>query len=129
MVKIPKNYDDIRFLLTLRYPKWDKMQRFWVIPNYPGNMAQLQAYFKDRDYELIVHENPKTTTPTKSPVISKNEVLCIKTRQGRLKIMFTKGYKERQTSCNIGHDLFCRTTKRGSCESQNQRNRFYPDAD
>lgn len=88
LVKIPKNNNDIRFLLTLRYSKWDKMQRFWVIPNYPGNLVQLKAYFKDRDYELIVYENPKTTTPTQSPVISKNEVLCIKTKQGRLKIMF-----------------------------------------
>lgn len=88
IVKMPKNDADVRFLLTLRYSKWDKTQRFWVIPHYAQNLTVIKAYFKERIAELIIHQNVETNPTKQSPVVSKDEVLCIKTNEGRLKILF-----------------------------------------
>ncbi len=52
---MPKNETDVCFVMTLRYSKWDKEQRFWVIPNYALNLELIQEYFKGRISQVIVH--------------------------------------------------------------------------
>lgn len=88
IIKMPKNDEDVRFLLTLRYSKWDKVQRFWVIPNYAQNLVLIKTYFKERICELTIHQNVETNPTKEAHVVSKDEVLCIKTIEGRLKILF-----------------------------------------
>jgi integrase/recombinase XerD len=92
ILKMQKNEDDVRFVLTRRYSKWDKVQRFWVIPNYSANMALIKVHFKKRLSEMIVHQNLEPKPAAEFRAVSKKEVLCIKTRKGRLKILF--GYNK-----------------------------------
>jgi site-specific recombinase XerD len=87
-VKLPKNELDTRFLLGLRYSRWDARQFCWVVPNYPGNLDLIKDYFKERVTELVVHDGFETNTGTNvERKIGKNDLLIIKTKTGRLKII------------------------------------------
>ena len=89
-IKLPKNELDTRFILGLRFCKWDAKQFCWVVPNYPGNLDLIKDYFKDRVTELVVHEEFLTNvSPTAKRTISKNDLLIIKTNNGRLRLIFT----------------------------------------
>lgn len=96
ILKMPKNDADIRFVMTLRYSKWDKEQRFWVIPNYALNLELIQEYFKDRISQVIVHQEIAIHSDGNGIVLAKNEVRCIKTTTGRLKLLF--GYNKSLTT-------------------------------
>lgn len=96
ILKMPKNDADIRFVMTLRYSKWDKEQRFWVIPNYALNLELIQEYFKDRISQVIVHQEIAIHSEGNGIVLAKNEVRCIKTTTGRLKLLF--GYNKSLTT-------------------------------
>lgn len=96
ILKMPKNDEDVRFVLTLRYSKWDKTQRFWVIPNYGSNLELIKAYFKERISEVVTHQPLETKPTNEFRSVSKNEVLCVKTLKGRLKILF--GFNKSLTS-------------------------------
>jgi integrase/recombinase XerD len=90
LVKMPKNDADVKFLLTLRFSRWEKAQFLWNIPYYPRNLEMIKNYFGDRLFELKIHEEieinlPDTSTHTK---IKKNEVLVYKTNTKRLKLIF-----------------------------------------
>jgi site-specific recombinase XerD len=88
-VKLSKNEADTKFLLSLRYSKWDSNQYCWTIPNYAGNLDLIKEYFRDRITELIIHEDIETNTPLDSQrKIGKNDLLIIKTTTGRLKLIF-----------------------------------------
>jgi integrase/recombinase XerD len=89
ILKLPKNTLDIHFIRSLRYSRWDGKQYCWVVPNYPGNLDLLKDYFKERIYELIVHEDFEVKTGSDSQrKIKTNELLIIKTNGGRLKLIF-----------------------------------------
>lgn len=95
-VKLPKNEIDTRFLLGLRYSKWEGKQFCWIVPNYPGNLDLIKDYFKERITELEVHEEFETNTGDNTPgKIGKDDLLIIKTIAGRLKIFF--GYNKELT--------------------------------
>lgn len=88
-VQLPKNDNDSRFLISLRYTRWDKNNFWWIVPNYGENLRQLMSYFKDRICELNIHEQIEiNTAPEVYQKINKNEILIIKTRNGRLKLFF-----------------------------------------
>lgn len=90
-VKLPRNDLDTRYILSLRYSRWDARQFCWVVPNYDKNLEFLKSYFKDRITEFIVHEEFETTTGTGDErKIGKNDLLVIKTIAGRLKIISGK---------------------------------------
>lgn len=90
IVKMPKVDIDVKFILTLRYSSWDKEQRVWVIPNYGDNLELLKAYFKDRLSNVIIHQEIEVqTSKTITQKIGDKEVLAIKTKEGRFKIIFT----------------------------------------
>jgi site-specific recombinase XerD len=88
ILKLPKNDTDTKFILSLRYAKWDKAQRLWVIPHYPGNLALIKAYFKERISNITIHESIEIQTSTQTLQVAEKEVLLIKTPSQRLKIVF-----------------------------------------
>ena len=89
-IKLPKNEKDIAFIRSLTYSKWDSTWFHWVIPNYPGNLELLRTYFNGRVTSLIEHQIEAIKTSAVSGVILKkrDEVVVIKTKSNRLKIIF-----------------------------------------
>ena len=86
-VKLPKNDLDTRYILSLKYSRWDPKQYCWVVSNYDKNLELLKSYFKGRIRELIVHEAFEINTGDNSErKIGKNDLLVIKTNSGRLKL-------------------------------------------
>lgn len=89
LIKLPKNEADTRFLISLRYSRWDPKQFCWIIPNYPGNLELLKDFFKDRIKELSIREKMEFDVgKLEVREIKKNELLVIKTNGGRLKLYF-----------------------------------------
>jgi integrase/recombinase XerD len=88
-IKLPKNESDTKFILGLRYSRWDGKQFCWIVPNYPGNLDLIKDYFKERITELIIHDEIETTIKSDTQrTIGKNDLLAIKTTSGRLKVIF-----------------------------------------
>jgi len=85
LVKMPKNDADIKFLLSLRYSRWNKTGFCWEIPNYPGNLELLTDYFNNRISVMSVAEKIEMVKSERT--IGVNEVLCIRTQSGRIKIL------------------------------------------
>ena len=52
-IKLPKNESDTKFILGLRYSRWDSKQYCWIVPNYPGNLDLIKDYFKERISNLL----------------------------------------------------------------------------
>jgi integrase/recombinase XerD len=90
LVKMPKNDADVKFLLTLRFSKWEKDQFLWSIPHYPGNLEMIKNYFGNRIFDLKIHEEIENNIQksVSKPKFSKNEVLIFKTQTKRLKLVF-----------------------------------------
>lgn len=87
-IKLPKNETDARFILGLRYSRWDSKQYCWIVPNYSGNLELIKDYFKERITELIIHDEiEKTIRNNSQRTINKNDLLVIKTTTGRLKVI------------------------------------------
>jgi site-specific recombinase XerD len=91
ILKLPKNTLDIHFIRSLRYSHWDNKQFCWVVPNYPGNLALINDFFKGRITEMLVHDNTeiKSKTTVQKPIHS-NELLIIKTPKRQLKLLFAQ---------------------------------------
>jgi site-specific recombinase XerD len=90
ILKLPKNSLDIHFITSMKYSRWDGKQFCWIVPNYPGNLDLIHDHFKERIYELIVHEDFEVKTSADSQrKIKTSELLIIKTTTGRLKLIFT----------------------------------------
>lgn len=54
---MPKNDDDIRFVLSLRYSRWNKKEFLWEIPKYPNHLELIKKHFKERLNTIINEEN------------------------------------------------------------------------
>lgn len=88
ILKMPKNDTDIKFINTLKYSRWDARMFCWEIPNFPGNLDLINDHFKGRIQELIIHDNFDITLGKESRSIGNKELLIIRTRTGRLKLIF-----------------------------------------
>ena len=89
IIKLPKNALDTHFITSLRYSRWDRKQFSWIVPNYPGNLDLINDYFNERIYELIVHKDFEIKISSTSAIkIKKNEILILKTTNGRLRLIF-----------------------------------------
>jgi integrase/recombinase XerD len=90
LVRMPKNDIDVKFLLTLRFSRWEKDQFLWSIPYYPGNLEMIRNYFGDRIYDLKIHDEIENNiqNSVSKPKFGKNEVLIFKTNSKRLKLVF-----------------------------------------
>ena len=91
ILKLPKNDTDIKFINSLKYSRWDGRMFCWEIPNYPGNLDMLKDYFGSRIDELVLHEKFDVSAHNETYTIGNDELLIIKTRTGRLKLIF--GYQ------------------------------------
>ncbi len=88
-IKLQKKDIDMRFILSLRFSRWDKKNYYWVIPNYPGNLDLLKEYFKGRISVLEILEDIEVESSSgDARIIGKEELLVIKTNSGRLKLFF-----------------------------------------
>ena len=98
-LKIPKNETDIAFIRKIQFIHWDKNWYHWVIPNYPGNLTLLKTYFDGRIDSLIEHQSEVLEIKQlDEEIIKKREdVLLIKTKNNRLKIVFGFNQKLLQT--------------------------------
>ncbi|TAD95123.1 MAG: recombinase XerD [Bacteroidetes bacterium] len=88
ILKLPKNELDTKFILTLRFSRWDKIQKVWIVPNYPDNLELIKAYFKDRISKIIFHKEIDIETGKNTHKITEKDLLCIRTKTGRLKLIF-----------------------------------------
>lgn len=84
---MPKNDDDIRFVLSLRYSRWNKKEFLWEIPNYPQHLDLIKKHFKERLNTIII--NKENESSSKKNQIKKNELIIIKNNNGRLKLIFS----------------------------------------
>ncbi len=89
VVRIPKNENDTRFILSFRYSRWDKKNFYWVIPNYDKNLALIKEYFKERILSLEINEEIPLVDVAENRVIEKDQLLVVKTNNERLKIYFS----------------------------------------
>jgi site-specific recombinase XerD len=88
LIKLPKNEDDIKFIKTLRYFKWSKNDYLWEVPDYPGNLDLIRDYFGKRIADIKIHNRIDIQPGNENArSIQTDEVLMIKTRQGRVKII------------------------------------------
>jgi site-specific recombinase XerD len=88
LIRLPKNEEDIKFIRTLRYFRWLKAERMWEVPDYPGNLDLIRDYFKERLSEIKVHESIEVKNGNNTThIINNDEVLMIKLRSGRVKII------------------------------------------
>ena len=89
LLKLPKNINDIQFIISFNYVKWDKLHFHWVIPNYPGNKERIVEYFGTRINNIIEHQSE--SIQLNSEIIlnkSKDEVILHKTKSNGVKIIF-----------------------------------------
>lgn len=95
-VKIPKNELDTRFILSLRYSRWDPKKYCWIVPNYSRNLELLKGHFNERITELVLHQEFESNIRTgEKRLIGKYDLLIIKSNAGRLKLIF--GYNKELT--------------------------------
>jgi len=87
LLKMPKNEADIALVRTIPYARWNKQNFLWEIPHYPNNLEKLKGHFENRISSIEIIEELKSPIEGSQP-IQKNEVLAIKTRSGRLKLIF-----------------------------------------
>lgn len=96
LIKIPKNQLDIHFIRSLKFSRWDKQAYQWVVPNYPGNLDLIRDFFKGRIREIIVHNEFQVHTAKEGPrTIKTNQLLMIRTDNGRIKLIF--GFSKKLT--------------------------------
>jgi len=88
LIKMPKNEADINFIRTLRYFRWLKNDHLWEVPDYPGNLDLIRDYFGDRINDIKIHDQIDMLLGNEAQrSIKRDEVLMIKTRRGRVKII------------------------------------------
>lgn len=88
ILRMAKNEADVQFVLGLRFSKWNKAERFWEIPHYHGSLERILQYFGERISQIVRHDTPSTEPPVQARSIDKNQILVIRTRTGRLKLIF-----------------------------------------
>jgi len=89
LLKLPKNINDIQFIRSFNYVKWDKLHFHWVIPNYPGNKERIVEYFGTRIKNVIEHQSESIQLNSEITLNkSKNEVILHKIKSNRVRIIF-----------------------------------------
>ena len=86
-IKLPKNDADTKFLASFRYSRWDAKQYCWIVPIYGHNLDLLKNYFKNRVNDITINQPLNTETPLFIKA-EKDELIIIKTNNGRLKLIF-----------------------------------------
>ncbi len=89
VVKLPKSESDTRFILSFRFSRWDKKNYYWVIPNYDKNLELIKDYFKERILSIEINEEIPIICTSENREIEKDQLLVVRTNNGRLKIYFS----------------------------------------
>lgn len=87
LLKMPKNEQDIQFIRSIPYVRWNTSAFHWEVPHYPGNLEKLLAYFGDRVHSITKSEEIPVNLPG-HPTLQKDQVLMIRTNSGRIKLIF-----------------------------------------
>ena len=88
-IKLPKDDFDTRFILSLRFSRWDAKRYCWIIPNYNNNLDTIKKYFNNRITQLEVNTETLINHTGNAPRrVNDDELLIIKTNAGRLKLIF-----------------------------------------
>lgn len=88
ILKMPKNDLDIKFIYTIKYSRWNNKLFIWEIPNYPGNLELIKDYFNNRIDKLMIHDKFDTCINDENRIVGNKELIIIKTKTGRLKLIF-----------------------------------------
>ena len=86
VIRMSKDEKDIEFINTIKYSKWNRETFRWEVPNYPGNFEKIQKYFGHRIIRMIRHDG--ITIANSKRKIARDELLLIKTKTNRLKLLF-----------------------------------------
>ncbi|WP_207429796.1 site-specific tyrosine recombinase/integron integrase [Pedobacter sp. SYSU D00535] len=91
LLKMPANDADVLFLKSLRYSFWNKKDRIWQLPNYPGNLDLLKSYFGQRLTEIneLKADGTIAEQAQRERKLPFKEVLVVKTASRRLKVLFS----------------------------------------
>lgn len=111
ILTMPRNDIDIRFVLSLRYSKWNKKHYVWEIPNFKDNLELLKAYFKDRIGDIKHHPIETITANNEVKVVAPNECLLIRGQNGRLKIIVAYNQMLANTILKIPYHLWDKHNK------------------
>jgi integrase/recombinase XerD len=88
LLSLKKNEEDVKFIKSIRYSRWNNKTFVWEIPNYPGNLDWISDYFNGRITELIIHESYTVEINSVSRKLNNKDLLIIKTRTGRVRLIF-----------------------------------------
>lgn len=94
-IKMKKNEEDIGFIKSIKFYKWNNKNCVWEIPNYPGNLEKLTEYFNDRITDVVDFKNTIQNQATRKDQ-DLEEAWVIRTPNDRLKIIcpFSKTIKD-----------------------------------
>ena len=119
LIKLPKNEIDTRFIVGIRFSRWDGKNFCWIVPNYPGNLDLIKDYFNERISDILLHEEIDVKTSTGiNRKIGKTDLLIIKTKPiiSFFMIKIKKNYLNQlmklwvflfhKIICGNGHGLF-----------------------
>jgi integrase/recombinase XerD len=73
ILKMPVNDEDIKFVKSLRYSRWNKTDRSWIITNYGNNLEMIRMHFGKRLMESFSTEEKPVVVPVVQ--IIKDDVL------------------------------------------------------
>ncbi len=89
LLKMPKRDTDVKFVLSLRYSRWNKNDYLWEIPNYPGNLEALKSHFSGRIKRLTEHEMYEVAVDANENIqVQKGDVVISRGHRGRMRIVF-----------------------------------------
>ena len=65
-VKMPKNVEDVSFINSLKYARFNKTNFMWEVPNYKNNLQIIKEYFGTRITEVKVNSQPSLVNSQKT---------------------------------------------------------------
>ncbi|MDY0014989.1 MAG: tyrosine-type recombinase/integrase [Bacteroidales bacterium] len=110
-IKMRKNDEDIRFIHSLKFSRWNTTTFCWEIPNYPGNLDVINDYFGKRIRITSLHEDVNVTVKNELRTINKNDLLIIHTHSGRLRLIFAFNQNLSATIKKIPYYCWDKTNK------------------
>lgn len=112
LLKMKKDNQDIQFLRTIRYSRWDSAGFCWVITQNDNNLSMLRNYFGDRLTENPIEERiVKQSAPSKTSLVRPDTLVVVKYHRGRVRLIFRY---EREMVKLVKALPFCRWDKENS---------------
>ncbi|MDD4922486.1 MAG: tyrosine-type recombinase/integrase [Bacteroidales bacterium] len=88
-IRMPKNDTDSQFIRSFNFSYWDLKAYVWIVPLYKNNLDLLKDYFGERLESLNYHQQfENQINYTQKRIIEKDSILLIKTKAGRMRVIF-----------------------------------------